>query len=52
MQNLTYTFLEQVQIILREGIGLGDNRDKVNPRSETFHDLNVKRLQAIESRNM
>jgi hypothetical protein len=33
---------------LREGIGLGDDGDEVDPRPQTFHDLNVKGLQATE----
>jgi hypothetical protein len=45
IRNVTYTLLKQIEIILREGIGLGDDGDKVDPRTETFHDLNVKRLQ-------
>ena len=44
----TYTLLEEGQVILSEGIGLGNNRNQIDASTETLHDLNVKRLEATK----
>jgi hypothetical protein len=43
---LTYTLLEDGKIRLREGVGFSNNRNQVDPRPQTLHDLNVERLEA------
>jgi hypothetical protein len=43
----TYPLLELQQILWAESIGLGDNRNEIDTRTETLHDLNVKRLQGV-----
>lgn len=45
----TNTLLEGVKVVLSEGIGLSNDRDEVDTRSQTLHDLDIERLQATEA---
>jgi len=40
----TYASLESEEIILRQGVGLGNNRNEVDTGTKAFHDFNVERL--------
>jgi len=39
--------LEAHEVHWAESVGLCDDRDQVNSRAKTFHDLNVKRLEGV-----
>ena len=41
--------LEGRNLLVRQGIGLGNHRDQVDLGVETLHDLNVERLQRVAS---
>ncbi len=41
----TYTLLEQEKVVLGQSVGFGDDGYEIDTRSQSFHDLNVKRLQ-------
>ena len=41
----TYALLEGVQVILGEGIGLGNDGDEVDTGAQTLHDLNIEGLK-------
>lgn len=43
-----HLLLERSEIFGGEGVGLGDDGDEVDAGSETLHDLNVERLEAVE----
>lgn len=40
----TYASLEGEEVVLRQGVGLGNNRNKVDASTEAFHDFNIKRF--------
>jgi len=44
----TYASFEYSQIALGEGIGLGNNGNKIDTCAETLHNLDIQRLQAIQ----
>ena len=46
----THSLLELGQVGRAEGIGLGDNRDQVNTRTEALHDLDIERLKGVAGR--
>lgn len=41
----TYALLEGEQVVLRQGVCLGDDRDQVDAGTQTLHDLNVQGLE-------
>lgn len=41
----TYALLEGEQIVLRQGVCLGDDRDQVDAGTQALHDLNVQGLE-------
>ena len=41
----TYSLLEQEEVVLRQGVSLGDNWDKIDTSAEALHDLNIQGLQ-------
>jgi len=43
----TNSLLEAHEVHWAESVGLCDDRDQVNSRAKTFHDLNVKRLEGV-----
>lgn len=43
----TYSALEMENLVVRQGIGLGDHRDQVDLGVQPAHDLNVQRLQGM-----
>ena len=45
----TYTLLESGNLVVGKGVGLGDNRDKVDLGVQTAHDLDIKRLKRVTS---
>lgn len=47
----TYALFEEEQVVLGQGIGFSYDRDKVDTRSKTLHDLDVKRLQSRNRQN-
>lgn len=47
----TYSLLELGQISRAEGIGLGDDRNEVDARAKSLHNLNVKGLEGVSSRS-
>lgn len=42
-----YALLEGEEVVLREGVGLGNDRDNVHARPKTLHNLNIERLETI-----
>ena len=40
--------LEEEQVVLREGVGFGDNGDEVDTGSETLHDFDVQGFQSMQ----
>jgi hypothetical protein len=42
---ITHAGLEQRQVVLGEGIGLGNDGYQVDASAQAFHDLNVQRLE-------
>ena len=46
MGDSTYALLEGVQVVLGEGIGLGNDGDEVDTGAQTLHDLNIEGLKA------
>jgi hypothetical protein len=46
----TYSLLEAGQVSRAESICLRNNRDQVNSRAQSLHDLNIQRLQCVSSR--
>ena len=40
--------LEGRKVLRCERVGLGDDRDEVDPGAETLHDLNVEGLEAVK----
>jgi hypothetical protein len=45
--NLADALLEQVQVIRRHSICLCNDRNEIDTCTETLHDLNIERLQAM-----
>ena len=45
-----YALLELSQISRAQGIRLRDDRNQIDARAETFHNLNIKRLERVTSR--
>lgn len=43
----THTLLEQEQVILRQSIGLCNDRNQVDSSSKALHDLDIERLEAL-----
>jgi hypothetical protein len=41
--------LELGQVSRAQSVSLGNNRDQVNTRAESLHDLDIKRLQSVAS---
>jgi hypothetical protein len=46
----TYSLLEQSNLLVGQGIGLGDHRDQVDLGVEAAHDLDIQRLEGVASR--
>lgn len=46
---VTYSLLEDVQVLGGHGVGLGNDRNEVDSGAETLHDFNVQRLEAGKS---
>ena len=44
---MTYSLLELRNLLVRQGIGLGDHRDQVDLGVQPAHDLNVQRLEGV-----
>ena len=42
-----YTLLEREEVVLRERVRLGNDRDDMHTRPEALHDLNVERLEPV-----
>ena len=49
MQQVTYSGLEIGNLLIGEGIGLGNDGDQVDLGVEASHHLNVKRLEGVTS---
>jgi hypothetical protein len=45
----TYTLLEGGNLIVGEGVGLGDHRNEVDLGVQTAHDLDIERLERVTS---
>lgn len=45
----TYSRFESRDLLIRQGIGLSDDRNQVDLGVETLHDLNVERLKRVAS---
>ena len=43
----TDTLLEGEKIVLRQGVGLGNDGDKVDACPKTLHNFNVQRFQTV-----
>lgn len=48
--SLTYSLLEPLKISRAQGVGFGDNGDKVDPCAEAPHDFDIERLQSVAGR--
>uniref|UniRef100_A0A1Y1LA43 Uncharacterized protein n=1 Tax=Photinus pyralis TaxID=7054 RepID=A0A1Y1LA43_PHOPY len=44
------SLLELGQVSRAQRVGLGNNRDQVDPRAEPLHDFNIERLQSVAGR--
>lgn len=47
MLGSTYSLLEAQKVHRTEGVGLCNDRDQVNSRAKTFHDLDVEWLKCV-----
>lgn len=45
----THPLLEQLDLLVRQGIRLGDNRHQVHTQVQALHKLDVQRLEAVSS---
>jgi hypothetical protein len=45
--DLPNALLENEEVVLGEGVGFSNNRDEIDTRAETLHDLDVERLQSV-----
>lgn len=43
----TYTLLEEEEIILSQGISLGNDRNQVDAGAQSLHDFDIERLQSV-----
>jgi hypothetical protein len=50
LQDRTYSLLEASQVSRAESIRLRNNRDQVDSRAQSLHDLNIQRFQCVPSR--
>jgi hypothetical protein len=46
---VTHSLLEAGQVSRAKSICLRNNRDQINSRAQSLHDLNVQRLQGVSS---
>lgn len=46
-EHMTYSLLKLSNLLVRQGIGLGDHRDQVDLGVQPAHDLNVQRLKGV-----
>lgn len=47
---MTYSLLEQSNLLVRKSVGLGNDRNQVDLGVQPAHDLNVQRLQGVARR--